>query len=247
MTVTFTGATDAGSADRASLHYFFSTSPTDRDAATYAISGTSASQDFVFPSSGTYVVYGRVLDKDGGRTDYQTTITVLSLPSVQGVQVNNGDVQRSMVNGLTVTFSEVVTLAAGAIEIRDAAGNLIPATLTVNTQVVGGHTVAMLTFSGVDVVGGSLADGRYTLTVRADKVAGSAGTMAADYVFAFYRLFGDGNGDGVVDVDDLLAFAAAYGSGEGAPGYLGYFDYNADGVIDVDDLLAFADRYGSGL
>jgi FG-GAP-like repeat len=179
--------------------------------------------------------------------DASDSWAVVAPPSVQAVQVNDGDVQRSMVNSLAVTFSEVVTLSAGAFELRDAAGNLVPATITVTTQVVGGHTVATLTFSGTVIIGGSLADGRYTLTVRADKVTTAAGTMAADYVFGFYRLFGDGNGDGVVDVDDLLAFAAAYGTGSGAPGYLWYFDSNGDGVIDVDDLLAFADRYGSGV
>jgi VCBS repeat-containing protein len=175
------------------------------------------------------------------------TLTVVGRPRIDGVQVNDGDVQRSIVNSLAVTFSEVVTLSAGAFELRDAAGSRVPATITVATQVVGGHAVATLTFSGTGVLGGSLADGRYTLTVRADQVTGAAGTMAADYTFAFYRLFGDGTGDGVVDVDDLLAFASAYGTGSGGPGYLWYFDSNADGVIDVDDLLAFADRYGSGV
>jgi VCBS repeat-containing protein len=175
------------------------------------------------------------------------TLTVVGRPRVNAAQVNDGAVQRSMVNSLAVTFSEVVTLAAGAFELRDAAGNLVPATITVSTQVVGGKTVATLTFSGAGVLGGSLADGRYTLTVRADKVTGAAGTMAADYAFAFFRLFGDGTGDGVVDVDDLLAFASAYGTGSGADGYAWWFDCNADGVIDVDDLLAFSARYGSGL
>jgi large repetitive protein len=174
------------------------------------------------------------------------TLHVASPPRVEGVQVNDGDVQRSMVAGLTVTFSEVVTLAAGAFEIRGAAGDLTPATVTWTTQVVGGKTVAMLTFSGTDAIGGSLADDSYTLWVRADGVTGLAGPMAADASFAFYRLFGDGNGDGVVDEDDLLAFASAYGTGSGGPGYQDYFDYNADGVIDEDDLLAFADRYGTG-
>jgi Calx-beta domain len=186
----------------------------------------------------------------GGTTVHTLTIVDNdSPPSVQAVQVNDGNVQRSMVTSLTVTFSEVVTLAAGAFEIRDAGGNLIPATITVTTQVVGGHTLAILTFSGTGVIGGSLADGRYTLTVRADHVSssGAPAAMAADYTFAFFRLFGDGNGDGVVDIDDLLAFASAYGSGSGAPSYVPWFDYDADGVIDVNDLLAFADRYGTGI
>ena len=49
---------------------------------------------------------------------------------------------------------------------------------------VGGKTVGLLTFAGAEFIGGSLADGSYTLTVRADRVHDRWGR----------ELDGDGNG-----------------------------------------------------
>ncbi len=42
--------------------------------------------------------------------------------------------------------------------------------LNVAASVVGGRTVAVLTFTGTDIIGGSLADGNYTLTIRGDRI-----------------------------------------------------------------------------
>src|SRR5262249_4877590 len=112
------------------------------------------------PAPGFYGTDSFTYKANDGQADSNVatvTLTVVGRPRVDGVQVNDGAAQRAMVTSLAVTFSEVVTLAAGAFELRDAAGNLLPATITVTTQVVGGHTVATLTFSGAGVVGGSLA------------------------------------------------------------------------------------------
>ncbi len=75
-TISLTGANDPSSIDAASLKYFFSTSATARNAATYGSSGSANNATFTFGDNGTNVVYARIIDKDGGRTDYQTTITV---------------------------------------------------------------------------------------------------------------------------------------------------------------------------
>ena len=71
-----------------------------------------------------------------------------SLVTVVGTTINDGKAQRSMVNSLTVTFSGVVNIDAGAFDVEktDAGGG--PVAVAVATQVVGGKTVATLTFSG---------------------------------------------------------------------------------------------------
>src|SRR5262249_42197315 len=56
----------------------------------------------------------------------------------------------------------------GAIELRRQDGT--PVNFRIAISATGGKTVAVLTFAGPEFVGGSLADGRYTLTVRADRV-----------------------------------------------------------------------------
>jgi hypothetical protein len=87
---------------------------------------------------------------------------------VESVVINDGSAQRSMVNRITATFSGAVVLDPGAIELRRQDGSLVAAELSIS--LVGGKTVSVLTFAGAEFVGGSLADGNYTLTVLADHV-----------------------------------------------------------------------------
>ena len=60
-----------------------------------------------------------------------------------------------------------------------------------------------------------------------------AGTRMAgsDAIDTFFRLFGDSDGDGHVDLQDLLHFAGTFGKHAGDPGYLWYFDYDYDGSV----------------
>jgi pectin methylesterase-like acyl-CoA thioesterase len=162
---------------------------------------------------------------------------------VAGTVINDGAAQRSLVTSLTVTFSGVVTLDPGAFALKRQGQGLIP--LEVTASVVGSQTVAVLTFTGPGIVGGSLPDGNYTLSVRADEVHNGLGLgLSADSVTRFFRLFGDGNGDGIVDRRDLLLFLSTLGKHQGDPGYLAYFDYNGDGKVDLGDLVQLLRRFG---
>lgn len=58
------------------------------------------------------------------------------------------------------------------------------------------------------------------------------------------RLPGDVNGDGSVDVIDLLDFIAAFGSVLGDPNYDPACDFNGDGSVDVIDLLIMVGSFG---
>jgi hypothetical protein len=73
-----------------------------------------------------------------------------------------------MVNRITVSFGGAAVLDPGAIELRRQDGSSVGAQISIS--LVACKTVAMLTFAGPEFVGGSLADGSYTLTVRADHV-----------------------------------------------------------------------------
>jgi hypothetical protein len=97
----------------------------------------------------------------------------------------------------------------------------------------------------MDVIGGSLADGNYTLTIHANKVHDAKGqTLAQDRVFSFFRLFGDTTGKGGVDYGDYFAFYGAYGARKGDANYLWYLDSNGDGVIDDTDFAGFLNNFG---
>ncbi len=175
-------------------------------------------------------------------------------PTVERVVVNDGSAQRSMVTSVTVTFDRVVTLDPGAFEVRRAGGAAV--NVTVAAAVVGGRSVAVLTFSGPGVVGGSLADGDYTLTVHGGRVRDAVGREldgdgdgngGGDRTAGLHRLFGDSDGDRDVDVRDLARFLSAVGRRPGTPGYQAYFDVDGDDRVGVIDTLAFACRLGSRL
>jgi hypothetical protein len=180
-------------------------------------------------------------------------VPLVAPPTVQSVVVNDGSAQRSMVGSLTITFSTQVDIGPGAF-------TLVQTSSGVSTDVSGvvriatarttdGRTVAALTFAGGWVTGGSLADGRYVLTIHSNLIHDHLlrTSLGSDTVSHFFRLFGDVNGDGRVDATDLAAFQKAYRSRRGMPNYRGYFDSNADGLIDVVDYYQFLRRYGTVL
>lgn len=174
--------------------------------------------------------------------------------NVESVVVNDGSEQRSRVNSLTVTFSAIVTLDAGAFELRRADGSLVG--VNVVTAVVGGKTLVTLTFSGADVIAGSLADGTYQLTIRADRVHDALGgeldgdgdgVGGGNRLDAFFRLFGDTDGNGCVDDVDRAVLDWAFASVQGDATYLWYLDFGGDGDVDLIDRDAFQQRYGTCL
>lgn len=78
--IALTDAFDPSPQDAAAgLRYFISDSQADRDAATYDSSSGLASKQFTFADDGEGVIYARVIDKDGGFTDYQKSITALNV------------------------------------------------------------------------------------------------------------------------------------------------------------------------
>jgi ELWxxDGT repeat protein len=165
-------------------------------------------------------------------------------PSVQSVGINDGSAQRSMVTRVMVTFDQPVALDAGAFTLLGRNGAGAGTQVTVSNP-LGDNRSYVLTFSGPGVVAGSLADGIYDLTVSAGAVhlggAGGPG-MAADFAFAFHRLFGDTDGDGDSDNADLFQFKSAYGASSADPRYRWYLDYDANGFVDNADIFQIGRR-----
>jgi hypothetical protein len=204
----------------------------------------------------------KVYELESGRTEYRSyrmrtlyegvSDALAGAPrTVESVVVNDGAAQRSMINQITVTFRGALVLDPGAIELRRHDGALVNAQLSISLE--DGKTVAVLTFAGPHFVGGSLADGQYTLTIRSDRVhdrwgreldGDADGLAGGDRVDALFRLFGDSDGDGAVDWVDRDLFRSAFGTRAGDPGYLWYFDFDGDGDVDDPDNGQFNRRFG---
>jgi 6-phosphogluconolactonase (cycloisomerase 2 family) len=101
-TASFSNPIDPAPADAATLHYSFAHSEAGL-AATYVAAGTSPAQAFPFGEAGTYTIWGRIMDKDGGYTDYSTDVTVNDV-APSATLINKGPVQEA--SPVTVTFMD---------------------------------------------------------------------------------------------------------------------------------------------
>jgi hypothetical protein len=184
-----------------------------------------------------------------------------TIPKVVNSQINGGAVQRSKVTSLTITFSQIVSLDAGAFSVlmKGAGGGLV--NYSVSTVIVNNRTIATLTFSGTRSEFGSLKDGDYTLTIDATKVHNAAagtnldgdrnGLSGGNYQFGaaaadrFFRLYGDSDGDRDVDNIDFARFRTTIGMSAPVAGFLAYFDFDGDGDVDNLDFARFRLRMAS--
>jgi len=163
---------------------------------------------------------------------------------IESFSLNGGNSQRSRVTVAQASFSAPVYFTAdpsSAFQLRRQSDNaLVPLNAT-----VAGNTVTLTFAPGPAVEFGSLADGRYTLTVLASQVnngkldGNGDGTPGDDYVLVgtpangLFRLFGDSNGDGTVNAVDFLAFRLAYITINST------FDADGDTLVGPNDFLAF--------
>src|SRR5207302_537146 len=92
-TISFSGQSDPSSADTsAGFQYATSCSNGDLSGATYGGSGASASTTCSFADNGTFPVKARIIDKDGGFSEYTTNVIVNNVaPSVTAAASQSSD------------------------------------------------------------------------------------------------------------------------------------------------------------
>jgi hypothetical protein len=213
----------------------------------WSITGTGNSVDgtgFVTlgVTPGTYTVTATL-----GSVSNTGSITAAAAPIVSGFQVNDGNAQRSMVDSLTLTFNEPVTLGTGAITLNllSQTGGSPTSITNFNLNSPDGGTNWVLTFTDPSYIGGSLPDGAYEVSVLASGVSGDGENMAANQNFTLYRLYGDFDGTGAVTGDDFTQLVSLIGHATPASDW--YVDFDADGVIGGTDFTAFVSRLGSSI
>jgi autotransporter-associated beta strand protein len=234
---------------------------------TDAVAGTFAN----LPQGASLTVGGQsfTISYTGGTgNDVVLTRSGSSSPRVLGVQSNGGAAQRSMVTSLTVTFDGSVTLptnAATAFTLTRIGGGAVTIG-SATAQAVSGATVVTLSgFSGTEASsGGSLNDGRYTLTALAGQITANGqqldgngdGTAGDNFVFAdsgqatgnqLFRFFGDINGDRFVNGADFALFRTAFGSSSSSANYNAALDVNGDGFVNGADFTLFRTNFGGGV
>jgi hypothetical protein len=202
-------------------------------------------------TNGTYTLAlsgAGISDAAGGELSGDATSSfTLSMAPTLSLPVNSGAAERSMVTSVTLAFSQPVTIdpAGVTIAVPDGQTGTVP---TISLQTNDGGLNYTATFSGNGVVGGSIADGVYRLTVAANAATAAGGIhLASDVSLTFLRLFGDISGNGIVNNADLFQLRSAYATAVGDAAYLPGFDYNGNGLINNADLFQIRSRYGEVL
>jgi hypothetical protein len=181
-------------------------------------------------------------------------------PQVASVTVNGGAAERSQVSQIQVTFNQHVTLPANPADafrlVRQSDGAPVTLHADVDPFGFGIDTVVTLSFTGGAVNGRSLADGRFTLTITAANVSSPSGQLDGDgngvaggnFVLVgnpatnkLFRLFGDADGNGIVNSNDFAVFRTFFGIGSSI------FDFNNDGQTNSDDFSQFRLRFGTSI
>ena len=175
------------------------------------------------------------------------------------VAINRGELQRSMMTDMDVSFGGDVEIGAAAFSLKKVGDGGGDVTVAFTTTFDDGRTNATLSFSGpLTEQSGSLVDGNYQLTIDGGSVINSQGvavdidedgTPGGTLVIgdqeeeALYRLFGDLDQNRFVNLIDLLGFRQTYLLMSGDASFDASLDWNVDGFINVFDLLPFRQNY----
>lgn len=222
------------------------------EGATVSIGSTNYTISYVGNGDGGAIGNDVVLIAPGMATPPPTLTSAPLVNSVVGIQ-------RSIVNSLKVSFSEAVNFPSGLAAAFKLNGyfNSVGTVGLVFNPPAGPASDVTITFNNtgslvVDPVTNSLPDGKYELTIVADKISGAGGTFDGngnmtsdgsptdDVSFKFHRLFGDGNGSGNVDGDDFALFRGVFGVAGPT------FDFNGNGNVGGEDFAEFRKRFGLG-
>ncbi len=191
---------------------------------------------------------------DGEVEDYSVTVQAAVAPAIESIVINDGQSQRSRVDRLTVTFNGEVETTENAFSVRDrATDQQVDLSLAIDLQ--DGKTIATLTFLPGPAVATaatglhSLRDGNYELTIVGSLVTSGRLGMDDDATFgdqasdAFFRYYGDTDGDRDVDGQDYGRFGLTFLRSPTDDGFRSDLDSDGDNDVDGQDYGRFGRRF----
>ena len=96
-------------------------------------------------------------------------------------------------------------------------------------------------------IGARAAKGNYTLSVYAWPVYGETDTHDNSLAYGsiiIVTVSGDTNGDGNMDIYDIVRLTSIYGAKRGEPGFNPNCDIDGNDVINIYDVVIATSRYG---
>jgi hypothetical protein len=181
-----------------------------------------------------------------------------------GVDDSSDDKQRSMITRIQFSYNTLVTIDPTAFSVvRTSPGTgSANVKLTVNTvqDVLNNVTNVTITFAGGDTntyartytvgsntYGFALNDGNYQLKVDGTKIIDNSGSAAASRADAFFRMFGDTDGNRSANATDLTTFSRTQANNAVYAKYLAFLDYDGQSGVNNTDYTQFRTRYGRRL
>jgi hypothetical protein len=198
----------------------------------------------------------RIIGTPGG-TERFTTITELEAQGdidpglyVASVQIANGQLQRSDVSKITVTFCDDVTITPDDVQLIGTTNGTVLDTGQIDFAYDDLLFQLTLKFD-IDNDANfkdSLPDDTYQLMLDCNSITDAAGQTLLDddpdpsdgfYTVEFHRLFGDADGSATVDFADFSILALHWKEGPVDTG----LDSNADGILNFLDMPAFVENW----
>ena len=197
---------------------------------------------FDFETKNSYSIRVRTTDQGGLSAEKSFTVSITNVTELTGIDVQLGQTQRSFVRYLDAVFDQSNDLMnlinnnrlqLTRFDLNGANGSL----MSIPTGMVVGHSIR-LDF-GAQGIGGNrntnAGDGYYELGID------SNGDGVFESKKYFHRLFGDINGDGIVDSADKAQVLTA--SGTSSP----ESDMNGDGIVNISDTSLLSRSVGRRL
>lgn len=179
-------------------------------------------------------------------------------PKVEVVMVNSGDVSRSSLDSVQIQFDRQVDVDSSGPEPAIAVvaqDTMIPLPIDVVSSLVETKTVLNISFLNPE----SIPDSNFALIIRASAIGALGLPLDGngdgqsdpddDYAYgtaptdAFFKLFGDTDGDRDVDGQDYGRFGLTFLKRAGDDGFDARLDGDFDGDVDGQDYGRFGRRF----
>jgi hypothetical protein len=177
VSVSFSSQSDPSAADTsAGFHYAYACDNGSLAGATYGGSGTSATKSCTFNDNGTKTVRARIIDKDGGYTEYTTDVSVNNVaPTITSVTASSQVVPAGGTSNITASFTDPGTADTHTCVVNwDGATGTTPMVTETNGS---GTCKATGTFA---------TPGVYSLTVTITDDDGGSTTSTVSVLIAVY-------------------------------------------------------------